>query len=377
VVRRLKQATSDKEREMDIMVQVLDAGVDVLHEFRATGRRLLAENRASLVSDKDVSVDALESAFRNLHTLKGNARLHGFTHLVDGLHSAEDAYDSVRRSPGLPVDKPRLLRHLDAVGELITEYEKVCRDKLAPLSKKSQERAERALQEISALVASAGGNDSSGELLSGIHRIVSRLETTCLADLVHETCSMLPSLATELGKPAPALSTHQAEVQLAPAWTGLVKDILVQCFRNSVYHGIEAPQDRLHGGKPAQGRIEVRARRTASSLELQLFDDGRGLALERLRQRTGDPSLSDEALAQQIFLPGVSTAEAVSPLAGRGIGLDIVRASLRARGGDAFVRFTQGERDGHRPFMMVLLLPGEAVVGSHEGAGESPAASGG
>jgi chemotaxis protein histidine kinase CheA len=141
-----------------------------------------------------------------------------------------------------------------------------------------------------------------------------------------------------------------------------VKNILVQCFRNSLYHGIEMPDVRELAGKPAQGRIDVRVRIGTRALELQIFDDGSGLSLEKLRRREGVHALPDEALADQIFLSGVSTAETIGQVAGRGVGLDIVRASLRARGGDALVRFTGEERDGHRPFMLVLLMPKSALA---------------
>jgi chemotaxis protein histidine kinase CheA len=71
------------------------------------------------------------------------------------------------------------------------------------------------------------------------------------------------------------------------------------------------PAARELSGKPRQGSIHVRARRTQAGLEVQIYDDGRGLALSRLRAREGNHELSDDALAEQIFLSGVSTAETV------------------------------------------------------------------
>ncbi|KYF84365.1 hypothetical protein BE20_42940 [Sorangium cellulosum] len=361
LLRSLKQTARNKEREVDIIVQALDRGVDATRAFCADCRALLAENRAALGPDGELSERRCDAALRNLHTLKGNARLHGFTHLVDCLHSAESAYQALRRAPGQPIEGHALLERLDAVERAVAEYESVCQEKLTAALKRPDERSESVLQDIRGLVATADSTDAQ-ELARKLRRALARLDPTSVARVVDETREMLPSLAAELGRPPPAVLTEHAEAQLAGDWTGLVKDILVQCFRNSLYHGIETPDARALAGKPAQGRIHVRARSGPSALELQISDDGRGLPLEKLRRRGGDPPLPDEALADQIFLSGVSTAETIGRVAGRGVGLDIVRERLRARGGDALVRFTGEERDGHRPFMLILLLPKSAVA---------------
>jgi predicted ATPase/HPt (histidine-containing phosphotransfer) domain-containing protein len=361
LLRHLRQTARNKEREVEVIVQVLDAGVESLQMFCVNCRQLLAENRAGLAPDAEVSEKYEAAAFRNLHTLKGNARVHGFTHLVDALHSAEDAYAALRREPEAPIDRQKLREQLDAVEEIAVVYETVCQQKLTAAVKKSVERSEGVLQDVRALLASATSSDAASELLPELRRILARLEQTSVLRLVEETRPMLPSLAAELGKPAPAVITQQAEAQLPNDWAGPVKDALVQCFRNSLYHGIEMPDERERAGKPAKGRIQICARSTLSALEVEVSDDGRGLSLQKLRQRPGNQTLSDEALAEQIFLSGVSTAESVGRVAGRGVGLDIVRASLRSRGGDAFVRFTAEERGGYRPFALVILMPKSAL----------------
>jgi hypothetical protein len=211
-------------------------------------------------------------------------------------------------------------------------------------------------------VASATAGDAGRDLLPELSAILARLEQASVARLVDEAKAMLPSLAAELGKPAPAVLVQHAEAQLVSDWTRLVKDVLVQSFRNSLYHGIETSEAREVAGKPKQGSVHVRTRITPAGLELQIFDDGRGLALAKLREQEGNRALSDEALAELIFDSGVSTAESVGRVAGRGVGMDIVRAGLRARGGDALLRFTGEERGGYRPFMVVVLIPKSALV---------------
>jgi HPt (histidine-containing phosphotransfer) domain-containing protein len=362
VLRRLKQMAGKKEREVDMIVQVLDCGVEATRAFCLNCHQLLADNRAAV--DLEMSEQRLAAGFRNLHSLKGNARLHGLSHLVDCLHSAEDAYDEARRGPPSRIDGQQLLQQLGAIEAMLAEYESVCEQRLSAVSSRPQDPNEAVLRDLRRLVDAASAGEGSHDLMRELRGLLERLEPTSVARLVEETREMLPSLAAELGKPAPRVLTQLAEAQLAGDWTGLVKDVLVQCFRNSLYHGIEMPEARELAGKPARGTIQVSVRSCHDAFELHISDDGRGLALEKLRERAGQRALSDEAVAEQIFVSGVSTADTVDRVAGRGVGLDIVRASVQARGGDALVRFSGEEQQGYRPFVLVILLPCGAVASS-------------
>jgi chemosensory pili system protein ChpA (sensor histidine kinase/response regulator) len=111
-------------------------------------------------------------------------------------------------------------------------------------------------------------------------------------------------------------------------------------LRNSVSHGIESPEQRQQAGKPETGSIHIDVGREATELVLRIYDDGRGLNLDAIRERAveqgllDDPeSASDRELAQLIFRPGFTTARKVSELAGRGIGMDVVANEVRQIGG--------------------------------------------
>lgn len=359
LLRSLKQTAREKERESDIMAQVLESGLEAFEEFATLGKRLLLENEQALTGSTELFTSGIAAAFRNLHTLKGNARLHGFSHLVDVLHSAEDAYSLLREDPTAEVEPRELLGHVMAVRTRIEQYEDVCSRKLAQLAKHRDTGADRTLQEITALL---GSSDAlGGELIACIRAAIAGPQGVGLAELADETGRFLPSLAAELGKPQPKLLANIADHRLLPEWSSVLKDVLVQCFRNSLYHGIEMPEIRRRASKAAQGQIELRAQRQAGALELEVCDDGAGLALDALRSREHNGALDDEALAERIFESGLSTAEEVGQVAGRGVGLDIVRSNLRGRGGDAFVRFTGEAKLGRRPFALVLVLPANAM----------------
>ena len=96
---------------------------------------------------------------------------------------------------------------------------------------------------------------------------------------------------------------------------------------------------------------------------MRLSDDGRGLAVDQLRVRAGLLDASDEELAEALFSSGVSTAKAVSQISGRGVGMDLIRSSVRKLGGDARIVFTASPAHGHRPFELLLSLPTTATYG--------------
>ena len=111
-------------------------------------------------------------------------------------------------------------------------------------------------------------------------------------------------------------------------------------LRNSVVHGIESPEQRLAQGKAADGRIEIRLAQELNDVSVVFQDDGAGLDLPRVREKAVQQGLldplaapSDDELAQLVFAPGLSTADEVSSLAGRGVGMDVVRTDVIALGG--------------------------------------------
>jgi len=131
-------------------------------------------------------------------------------------------------------------------------------------------------------------------------------------------------------------------------------------LRNGVVHGIESPEARLAQGKPAEGRIEVRLSQALNDVSVAFADDGAGLDLQRLREKGLTAGLIDDSVplddprvAQLVFEAGISTAKEVSELAGRGIGMDVVRSEVVALGGLVETASTPGQGT---EFTLVLPL---------------------
>jgi two-component system chemotaxis sensor kinase CheA len=129
-------------------------------------------------------------------------------------------------------------------------------------------------------------------------------------------------------------------------------DPLIHILRNSLDHGIEVPAVRVAAGKPAQGTLRVTARQEADRVLLDIVDDGAGIDVDRVRAKaverglvpaTRAAALSDAEAAQLVFLPGFSTADAISDLSGRGVGMDVVRTAVERVNGSVELSSVRGQ----------------------------------
>jgi len=129
-----------------------------------------------------------------------------------------------------------------------------------------------------------------------------------------------------------------------------IGDPLVHLVRNSLDHGLELPEKRLELGKDETGKITLNAFHQGGNIIIQIIDDGAGLNKERILSKaienglvTGNEHLTDEQINDLIFLPGFSTAESVTDISGRGVGMDVVRRNIQELNGSVEVESTEGE----------------------------------
>jgi len=119
-----------------------------------------------------------------------------------------------------------------------------------------------------------------------------------------------------------------------------IGDPLVHLVRNSLDHGIEGPEERVAAGKPETGTVQLNASHRGGNIVIEIRDDGRGLPRDKILDKAierglvrEDDNLSDKDIYDLIFQPGFSTAEAVSDVSGRGVGMDVVRRNINELGG--------------------------------------------
>jgi two-component system chemotaxis sensor kinase CheA len=134
--------------------------------------------------------------------------------------------------------------------------------------------------------------------------------------------------------------THGDETELDKTVIERIGDPLMHLVRNAVDHGIEPPADRRALGKPEAGRLTLSAYQQGGNIYIEIQDDGRGLDRQRILRKaievgliTSDESLTDDQVFALIFQPGFSTAEQVTEVSGRGVGMDVVKRNVEALGG--------------------------------------------
>lgn len=176
----------------------------------------------------------------------------------------------------------------------------------------------------------------------------------------HKLPRVVRDVATELGKDI-ALVLHGAETELDRQVLELIKDPLTHMVRNAADHGIEMREDRIALGKPPRGTIKLSAVHTGGTITIEVSDDGRGIDIERIKAKaiarhlaseTELERMTDAQIARFVFQPGFSTADTITAISGRGVGLDVVKANIELIGGSIDIRSKP-----HQGTQFVISLP--------------------
>ena len=158
---------------------------------------------------------------------------------------------------------------------------------------------------------------------------------------------MVRDLASKLGKKVDFI-THGAATELDKGLIERIVDPLTHLVRNSIDHGIEMPAARVAAGKSEAGRLFLSAGHQGGNIVIEVADDGAGLNRERILAKAAQNGLavsdnmSDAEVWQLIFAPGFSTADVVTDVSGRGVGMDVVKRNITAMGGSVDIRSARG-----------------------------------
>jgi two-component system, chemotaxis family, sensor kinase CheA len=242
-----------------------------------------------------------------------------------GDQKAQKQVDNVR-VPALRLDEM-----MDRVGELVI--------------------AQSRLSQMAGSVADLGLRSVTEE----IERLAGELRDTMMvlrmmpvASLFSRFRRLVHDLARETGKDI-ELITEGEMTEVDKTVIDRLADPLVHLVRNSIDHGLETPEDRIAAGKSPVGKVHLSAHQTGSEVVITITDDGRGIDRQRVRAKAEangliQPSaqLSDQELLQLIFQPGFSTAEKVTNLSGRGVGMDVVKKTIEMLRGSIDVKSNAG-----------------------------------
>jgi two-component system, chemotaxis family, sensor kinase CheA len=341
--------------------------------------------------------DAVDALFRDIHTVKGAAAMVGLEEISALAHVMEELLAEARRGGALP---PQLIdpllrsadalrRHVEGNGEptamLVAELSgtqaagngapaaaphapapaavapappshsiRVPAEKIDTLLDLVGETVLHRRRLEHELAAHAGGPerlvsdelDIGTRLLDELKEAAIDMRTLPLSSIVAPLPRAARDLAVATGKQVDLVIVG-GETELDRVILEGLPEMLVHLLRNAIAHGIEAPEEREQAGKPARGRLELRAEQRGGTIEVTVADDGRGVGEATLAEARRTGSLT-EVLTQ----PGYSTAADVSTISGRGVGLDAVKEQVERFGGSLEVRSEPG-----RGTAAILRLP--------------------
>lgn len=205
-------------------------------------------------------------------------------------------------------------------------------------------------------VAAAGGESIYVSISEEVERLTNELRDTTLnirmlpiGTTFSKFRRLVRDLSSELGKEID-METFGAETELDKTVIEKLNDPLVHIIRNSIDHGIEPPEERVASGKPPRGTILLGAEHSGDSVIITIRDDGRGLDREKIRKKGVEKGLipegvdlPDREIFAQIFAPGFSTADQVTNVSGRGVGMDVVKRGIEALRGTIGVESQHGK----------------------------------
>jgi two-component system chemotaxis sensor kinase CheA len=188
-----------------------------------------------------------------------------------------------------------------------------------------------------------------GDLVEEIRNGALQLRMVQVGETFNRFRRVVRDVSREIGKHID-LEISGADTELDKSVVERIADPLMHLVRNAMDHGIEAPQQRIDAGKPETGLLRLHAFHDSGSIVIEVSDDGRGLDRERILRKAQErglvapgTDLPDEEVFNLIFMAGFSTAETVTNLSGRGVGMDVVRRNIEALRGSVSLRSRLGE----------------------------------
>jgi two-component system chemotaxis sensor kinase CheA len=257
------------------------------------------------------------------------------------------------------VDLDRVDRMIDLVGELVINE--------AMLNQRVMEAG----------INRASGVATALEALAHLTREIQDSVMAIRAQPVRAVFQRMPRLVREVaaqtGKPV-RLVTEGEGTEVDKTVIERIADPLTHMIRNAIDHGLEAPAARLAAGKPAEGTVRLSALHRSGRIVLEVADDGAGIDRPLVRRKAvdkglipADAALSDEEIDNLIFLPGFSTAAAISDISGRGVGMDVVRQSVAALGGRISIASKPGQGSTFTLSLPLTLAVLDGMVVSAQG----------
>lgn len=254
-------------------------------------------------------------------TERANKNEPGLAEVAQAIQAQKAPSQEVRPESFVRVRTDRLDRLIDMVGELVIAQSMVSQDETVVLGDN---------HELSKKVVHLGKIVRELQYLSMSMRMVP------LKPTFQKAARMVRDLAQRCGKKIIFVAEGE-DTEIDRNMVDLINDPLVHMIRNAVDHGIEPPEERAKAGKPCEGTVKLSAYHAGGNVVVALSDDGRGLDKQKIVEKAIEKGLispgkglTDTEVYNLIFAPGFSTADAVTDVSGRGVGMDVVKKNIEA-----------------------------------------------
>lgn len=311
-------------------IKLAEQGADLPKEPKKLGTILVEEG----VINEDELQGALE------RSQAPPSRKLGQTLISEGMASPKDVTRALRKqaqqvtdSNTIRVDIKKLDDLIDMVGELVITQSMI---RQSETLKSLGDR--KIVRDIS--------------LLESITSELQRSSTVLRMIPIKQTFQRMSRLVRDLSKNSGKLVnvvTVGEDTEIDRNMVDEIYNPLVHMIRNAVDHGMEMPEDRIKAGKPERGTIKLRAFHRGGNIVLEIADDGRGLNREKICQKaikngliSPTDALTDQEVNRLILLPGFSTAEKITDVSGRGVGMDVVKQAVEKLRGKMDIQSTEG-----------------------------------
>ncbi|WP_144393851.1 HAMP domain-containing protein [Pleionea sediminis] len=373
-LKALQAAAESQKQELEIIGHILSVDTNKFNEFISTSYQFIDECRSLIESKDEKDPDVVATLFRNMHTVKGNARTFGFSYITNSVHEVETTYDELRKNEDKEWNKEELLEELLLAENDVKRYETVSQEKLGRGSGDSDSDSGMAsidrkklnsILESMHQVDTSSLNDDIKQCFKSAYQMLLDFEAKTIDKVLSEVIESAGSIAQEMSKPVPEVVIHGDKAFIKMDAHNMLNNIFMHVFRNAVDHGIEGPDERKSKGKTEQGKIELTVNAKNDHLEFVVKDDGKGLALKKIYEKAIENKIFNESdnpapeeVANLIFSSGLSTAEEVTAVSGRGVGMDAVKQFLEKEGGGIEVVLDDGEEGADfRTFSTVIRIP--------------------
>lgn len=372
---------------------------------------------ALLALEKDpTNTELIEEVHRAAHTIKGAAATIGLNAISDLAHAMEDFMAGIKRIDSETIDlmftalsaiermieEAKEQKSLEDAGPVIRrlrgereekeekEGEKEREKKEEEKEKKEGEKEEEKIPEIrkanyvrinvsildelmdilgqlivakNALKAKVGSEDIDQleRIVGGLQDGIFRARLVAISQIFEQFPRVVRELSREENKRIELLM-EGGDTEMDRSMIDAISEPLVHLVRNAIDHGIETVDERKNTGKSESGKIWLRARREGDMVTIEVEDDGRGMDVDRIRQKGIEKGLIDESATEEevldlVFVQGFSTSERVTKVSGRGVGMDVVRKAVETFGGSVSLSTAKGKGT-----KVTLKLPFTIVV---------------